>query len=246
MGPGLVVFHVLQVFGVRHRPTAPGFNAPVALLDGLVEVMRTIPKVRAAFIGKHFGHLVVQLGLALFEGQHIFRLLVNHLPGDALLAPSPKGYPVNSHDATGHGQSLQQGGDGRDFVGLGVDRLLGQHQPLGRRPGADQVQGALPTRPRPKGPRGAAHALAIDGYHLALGQLLELLHPLQETIFKRLGIQARKYPAESVMGGNSIWQIQHLFPPLLLGITEVGYFHPIVSSAYNRTHRHNYDILRPM
>ena len=49
--------------------------------------LRTMPKVRAACIGEHCGHWVVPLGWILFEGQHIVRLLVNHLPGDALLAP---------------------------------------------------------------------------------------------------------------------------------------------------------------
>ncbi len=115
--------------------------------------MRTIPKVRTAFIGEHFGHWIVPLGWVLFEGQHIVRLLANHLAGDALLAPPPRGYPVHCHDATGHDQSLQQGGDGRDFVGLGVHRRLCPHPLVGRRPGADPVQGALLTRPRPKGTR---------------------------------------------------------------------------------------------
>ena len=42
-------------------------------------------------------------------------------------------------------------GRGGEFVGLGVHRLLCQHRPVGRLPGADPVQGALLTRPRPKG-----------------------------------------------------------------------------------------------
>ena len=35
-----------------------GLSAPLALFNGLVEIMQTIPKVRAAVICEHLGHLV--------------------------------------------------------------------------------------------------------------------------------------------------------------------------------------------
>ncbi len=76
-----------------------------------------------------------------------------------------------------------------------------------------RVQEGLLTSPRPKGTRGAEHALAFDGHDLALGQLLQVLHPLQETVFKRLDIQARTCPGESGVG-DPLRQIRHLFPPL--------------------------------
>ena len=90
VGAGLVVVHALQVFRVRQHPTVPVFNAPVALFDSLEEVMRTIPKGRAAFLCEHFSHLVVQLRVVLFEGQQIVHLLLYHLPANAFLIPAPR------------------------------------------------------------------------------------------------------------------------------------------------------------
>lgn len=114
-----------------------------------------------------------------------------------------------------------------------------QRQPVGPRTGAGLVQGA-PLAPPLK---GVAHALAIDCYHLAQGQLLHL--PLN-TVFKRSDIQARPYPTESVVGRNSRLQIQHLCPLLLSGLTEVRNFQPIVSSASYSSNGHDQGVLQPM
>ena len=64
---------------------------------------------------------------------------------------------------------------------------------------------------------GAAHVLAIGSIHMALGQLLQFLHPLSETGFTRLGIHVPTYPSENVVDGDPMCQIQLSLPPLPLG-----------------------------
>ena len=68
-------------------------------------------------------------------------------------------------------QALQKRGDGEDFVGLFLDRLLAQHQALTRGPGDDHVQ----RRAALGAGMGAPRGLAVDGDDVgfALAQTLD-------------------------------------------------------------------------
>ena len=126
-------------------PNSSGFNASVALFDGLVEVMGTILKVRTPYtvhrasgiwhlasgIWVHLYPLVVQLRLALCEGRHVVRLLLYQLPGDALLTPA---HPGGTLDKAISG------------VGIGGSERIGGPAPLTRVPAQRQhshLRGAM-------------------------------------------------------------------------------------------------------
>ena len=66
----------------------------------------------------------------------------------------------------------------------------------------------------------SAERLAVNGNEPALGTRRQRLGPLDKTLFKLIGSDAGKDPAEGVSRGNAVGQIQKRFEPVVVGISE--------------------------
>ena len=62
---------------------------------------------------------------------------------------------------------------------------------------------------------GAAHRLAVDGHHFALGELGHGLNPLNETMLELLRIQPGEDVFEGIMGGTETEMLKE--PRIILG-----------------------------
>ena len=89
---------------------------------------------------------------------------------------------------------------------------------------------------------GAAHRLAVDGHHLALGELGHRLDPLNKTALELLWVQPGEDIPEGVMGGDSVGQLQESPEPLLFAIAEEFDIHPVIGAANSATDGDRYDI----
>ena len=89
---------------------------------------------------------------------------------------------------------------------------------------------------------GAAHRLAVDGHHFALGELGHGLNPLNETMLELLRIQPGEDVSEGIMGGNTVGQLQEGLEPLLFAVAEELDIHPVIGAADGATNGNGDDI----
>lgn len=130
----------------------------------------------------------------VLDGEGIVAALVHDFLGDGLLAA----HRVDSYQRAVEVQQLQQHGNGRDFVGLGVHRYLAQGQVLGRGRAAHQVQ-------RPELCRtGATQGLAVDGYMLDSQSATDGLHPFPKASLECLGLEPIKDALEGFVRGDAV------------------------------------------
>jgi len=124
-------------------------------LDGF-QKLRVHPGVVVG-IGTDEGlfHLRGERALIALERKHIVALLREDLLGDLGLTA----HRVDGDDAALEMQQSQQLRDGRDLVGLRLGRHLPEHDAVGRRPGAHQMQRAETG----VAIMGAAPRLVVDG-----------------------------------------------------------------------------------
>lgn len=67
---------------------------------------------------------------------------------------------------------------------------------------------------------GAAHTLAVDGRHLAVGQGKGVLHPVPKALLEPGRMQPRKVPLQRVVRGDPVRQCQEGAQPLLVELAE--------------------------
>ena len=168
------------------------------------------------------------------HAQHIVGLLLPDLARNRLLAA----HRIEGHDATLQAQHAQQFRDGRDFVGMVIHRGLGQHQPVGLGPGTHQVQGLQAPAPVV----GAAHALAVDGHHLAVGQGKGVLHPVPEALLEAGRIQPREDPYQRVVRGDPVRQRQEGAQPLLVELAKRAMATKLSAPQDDRQHGQHQDV----
>ena len=82
---------------------------------------------------------------------------------------------------------------------------------------------------------GAAHRLAVDGHHFALGELGHGLNPLNETMLELLRIQPGEDVSEGIMGRDTVGQLQEGLEPLLFAVAEELDIHPVIGAADGAT-----------
>lgn len=144
--------------------------------------------------------LGVEVGPVVLHGEKVVGVAVEDLLGDLCLAP----HGVDGDERAADRQPFEQQRDGGDFVGLGLARLLAEHEALARCPGRDQMErvavlGAVVGAPR---------RLAIDGHHLgtrlrAGPRLAEARHPLCETGAEQLGVDRVHDVVQRVVAGDA-------------------------------------------
>ena len=89
---------------------------------------------------------------------------------------------------------------------------------------------------------GAAHRLAVDGHHFALGELGHGLDPLNETMLELLRIQPGEDVSEGIMGRDTVGQLQEGLEPLLFAVAEELDIHPVIGAADGATNGDGDDI----
>ena len=183
---------------------------------------------------EQLGCLLVQRSLVALELQDVVGALIDDGFSDLLLAADG----VNGHDSALHIQQLQQLGNGRDLVALGIDSQLPQHHVVGCTPGADHVDGLLAAG----GVQTAPNGLAIDGDQPAFGGDGQFVDPGQEALLEGLRIEHRKDAAKGVVGGNAIGQFQEGRKPLLLAVAKLLDLGPAVGPADHRADRDGEDV----
>ena len=80
---------------------------------------------------------------------------------------------------------------------------------------------------------GAAHTLAVDGRHLAVGQGKGVLHPVPKALLEPGRMQPRKVPPQRVVRGDPARQCQEGAQPLLVELAE---------ERDDRQHRQHQDV----
>ena len=217
-----------------YGPAMAGFDASVALVHGLTEVVVHALEPSSAPTGKQVFHILQQPPLIFLDRQDVVGLPAQNLLGYLLLAA----HGVNGDDAPRHIQHLEQLGYGRDFIGLVVHLGLTQHQGVLRGPGADHMNGRFPRIAVVGTPQG----LAVQGNHLALCHPVDAAHPVHETIPELVRINPGEHPGESVWAGNPVGQFQELPKPLILALGEQLHVVPTLGSPDNRADGHGDDV----
>ena len=148
--------------------------------------------------------------LVALHGQHVVATLVDNLPSNCFLAA----HRIDRHQGAGDVEHLQERRDRSDFVGFRIDGNLAERQVLGGSPGADQVQ-------RPELRRsGTAERLAIDGDMLDVDRRCDRLNPRAETRLERLRLDSVENALVSVMGRDTLGQVQETPKPVAAPFAE--------------------------
>ncbi len=208
---------------LRGRPDSPLLDPAVALVDGRGRAVGDAVAVVGQALVEELHRLLVQRALVALELQEVVAALVDDLLGDLLLAAGR----VDGDHRPVHVQQLQQFGDGRDLVALGVGGQLPQDHVIGLAPGADHVDGRLAVGRV----QAAADRLAVDGDQPAGRGGGQVGDPLHEALLEGHRVQRREDPAEGVVRGDAVGQVQEGLEPLPLAAAELGHLHPAVGPA---------------
>jgi hypothetical protein len=149
-----------------------------------------------------------QGALVALERQDIAPALRHDLFGDSALTA----HGIDGDNASLQVQQRQNLRDGRDLIGLRLGGDLPKHHPVGRRPGADQMQRRQSLAARMR----AAQRLPIDGDDLAWNDLTDRLDPVAKARLERLGPQQTEDTPERIVRGDPMGQLQKLPQPRLL------------------------------
>ncbi len=152
----------------------------------------------------------------MLEGLHVVGVVGPQGLHDGRLASGG----VHRHDGPLQGHAVEQAGEGRDLVALGVARFLGQSQSLSHQEGTHHVQG-----PKARGPvtRAAGH-LAVQGQDqfLQAGQAGAVQQP-EGRLHGRLRVQPPHQAQVGVAGGRDVAQGQPQPEPGLVVVREGGH-----------------------
>ncbi len=138
---------------------------------------------------------------------------------------------VNRDNAPLHKQQVEQGGDRRDFIALGIGFHLPKHDAVGARPGTDRVNRRLA---RPSVVRTPGR-FAVHRDHRSVCLRHYRLHPGKKTKVELHGVKGGKDVAKGIVGGNAVGKIEKTGKPILLGLTKLRDLHPRVRAADHGT-----------
>ena len=168
---------------------------------------------------------VMQRTLVALQRQRVVAFLIYDLLRDGTLAVER----VGGHDGALQRQQFQQLRHRSDLVGLGVGGYLRQHQALLAAPGTDPMQGRLAAGPIKR----AAQDLPIDG-HYALALLAKLRHEPLKRVAELIRVQIAKQPAERVVAGQAILQLEKAAQKRLFGLREHRHVHRTLAATQHR------------
>lgn len=215
---------------------AAGFDPAVIFFHrllpaGLRQIFRMIQGVIAEALDLPVEHLMVG-----FAGEHVVGVGLADFPRDGLLAA----HGVEGDDAAGQFPAAQQFGHGGAFVALFRGAELAEHQPVARRPGADQMHGATARA------AAAAQGLAVEGDDFAGQRLAQPLGPGREGLRKLRGIQRREDPPESVVAGDALGQPEQAAQPCALRFAELLHLREALRAAKQRAEGEDQDVAERM
>ena len=191
---------ILKPLDLRGAPRVSGLDAAMALLGLLMVVMGDTREVPLHGIVQEQLEVVMERALIAFDRQDIVAFAIDHLLGDFLLTT----HGINRHRGILQLEHLQKFGDGGDLIALVLCGDLPENRVVLMDPGADQVNGGLPT-----GPVDApSDRLAVDGDELALAGTRQVGNPGLETSFEGLWIQGRKDPSKRIVRRDTVGQFQ--------------------------------------
>jgi hypothetical protein len=119
-----------------------------------------------------------------------------------------------------------------------VDHRLTQADVVRRGTRADQVDRRFARRRIETAPE----RLAVDGHHLAVGDLVQRGDPAQQTTLELRRHERPQNGVEPVVRGNSVRQIEELFQPLPLLATPLGEGDEIIGARHKRAHRNGHNV----
>ena len=89
---------------------------------------------------------------------------------------------------------------------------------------------------------GAAHALAVDGHDLTVGQRKGRLHPVPKALLEASRIQPREDPSPRVVRGDPVGQLQEGAQLGLVELAEERDGHETVGAADDGQHGQHQDV----
>src|SRR5271165_4301313 len=210
---------------------AASSSAPAAIDRGFAHVGL------ALWIVEETAYVVVQRALVALQRQRMVAALLDDLAGDLALAVER----VGGHDRAFQGKHLEQSRDGFDLVRLGVGGDLRQHHALLTAPRADHVQRRLAAGAIER----AAQNLAIDGDN-TFNLLAKARHePLKRGAELRR-IKLAEQPAERVMAGQPVRQLEEPAQERLLRLREHRHVRRALPAAQHRTQRDHQKLVEVM
>jgi hypothetical protein len=175
-------------------------------------------------------------GAAVIGLQH--QEVVGALGPDPLGDALPAAHRVERDDAAVEVQGVEQPRDRGDLVRLAVDRAPAERQPPLARPGADQVERAAFVATA----AGAPHGLAVDRHHLALDPARQGLRPPGEAGLERVRIDEHEHPAEGVVRGDAVRQLEEGLEPGPLALPVELDVLPALGAGDHRADRDREDV----
>ena len=183
-------------------------------------------------------HLPMQAALVAFERQDIVGLSGTDRLGNLLLAT----HGIDGHDTACEVQRAQQLRNGGDFVTLGINLALAEHQPIFARPGTDHVDrfatlGAV---------MAAAQGLSVDGDNLGRKALAQAARPVGETLRELPWIEQGEDAPEGIMTGDAVGQLEKTRQPVVLGFDKAFKLDKVLRPTKQRSDRDPQDIVEAM
>src|ERR1051325_9308536 len=129
-----------------------------------------------------------------------------------------------------------------DLVRLAVDAALSQHEALGARPSADDMQRRLLAPAVERAP----DRLTIDGHHLAFKAGDERAGPGREAGLEGLRVDQHEYAPEGVVRGNAVRQLQKGPQPVQFAAAVSGDVVPTLSTGDHRTYPNHQNVGQAM
>jgi hypothetical protein len=181
---------------------------------------------------------IEQLGLVVFDAQHVVSALVANLPGNGGLGA----HRVDGHDAVGDVERGKQLGNGGDFVGFLGGRGLAEHDPHLRSKGTHHVQ-----RRGRRLARGASARLAVDRDDLLVRERRNHgAHPAAKDPLELVRIEQGKDPLEGVRRGYPVVEFEEPAQPIEFGPAPLRDLLEVVGAAQDCAHRHREQFAQPM
>jgi hypothetical protein len=227
---------VTQAGGAVNHRVGAVFIPAVAAFPRLLRVVFQAREVCIKRLGDDAFDVGQQMFLVVLHRQDVVAALIPNLLGDGLLAA----HGIDGRQRAAQVEQFQQGGNGRDFVGFGVDGYLAQRQTLACGPRTDQME-------RPElGRARTTQRFAVDGRVLDPQSLLDRLHPVPEADLERLRLEPVEDALEGVMRGDAVGQLQETLQPVATLAAERLDVLPVLGAGDDGAEGDDEDVLQPM
>src|SRR5713101_763402 len=222
--------------GLGDHHVAPCLLAAVPLFRFLIRLVITALDAVLQHLAHTLLNVIEQVLLVVLDRQHVIPAARHDLFRDRLLAADG----VDAHHGPMQVQQLQQLGDGRDLVRLGIDGHLTQAQMMLGGPGTDQVQ-----RPQARRSR-ATQRLAVNGDMRHLQDSAQVQQPLPQARLKSLRVDKLEQPLKRVVGWDVVRQSQEPFEPNAVSSAKQCNGPPTVGATDNGANGDDNDVQETM